>query len=270
MTVRKPARAILIALATLALPGIAACQQSAPVAPKADKPDAQTQTSQAAPVSFERETKTFAFTYEYPAQAAALPQLAAMLDAERAKSLTDLEMETAEAAKDAADNDYTFNPHMLGVGWKVTGDNPLLLAMLAEISSFSGGAHGHTGYEALIWDKSANRRVTLEAVFTDLAAALEPMRQPYCDALNADRRERRGEYIGEADDMFNACPPFSELVLVPYAGGDGGFDRIMIIAAPYVAGPYAEGAYEISLALPGTTLDRIKTEYRNAFIAAER
>lgn len=236
-----------------------------------DKADAPApKSAQPAPVSFERETKSFAFTYAYPAQAAALPRLAAMLDAERDKALSDLDTQTAEAQKDAADNAYPFNPHMLGVSWKVTGENDVLLAMVAEISSYSGGAHGNTGYEALIWDKLGNRRVALEAIFTDLTAALEPMRQAYCDALNADRRERRGEFIGEADDMFNACPPFSDLVMVPYAGGDSGFDRIMFIAAPYVAGPYVEGAYENSIAIPTATLDKVKSEYRSAFIAAER
>lgn len=236
-----------------------------------DKADAlASKATQPAPVSFERETKSFAFTYAYPAQAAALPRLAAMLDAERDKALSDLDTQTAEAQKDAADNAYPFNPHMLGVSWKVTGENDVLLAMVAEISSYSGGAHGNTGYEALIWDKLGNRRVALEAIFTDLTAALEPMRQAYCDALNADRRERRGEFIGEADDMFNACPPFSDLVMVPYAGGDSGFDRIMFIAAPYVAGPYVEGAYENSIAIPTATLDKVKSEYRSAFIAAER
>lgn len=268
MVVDKPVHSVLVALAALSLTAIAACQQSAPTATKNEAPVSQ--ASDAAPVNFERETKTYAFTYQYPAQAAALPKLAAMLDAERSKALADLEKETAEAQKDAADNDYPFNPHMLGVSWKVTGDNAALLAMVAEISSFSGGAHGNSGYEALIWDKSGGRKVALDAVFTDLAAALEPMRQPYCDALNADRRERRGEYIGEADDMFNTCPPFAELVLVPYASGAGEFDRIMILAAPYVAGPYAEGAYEISVALPAATLDGIKPEYRSAFIAGER
>lgn len=260
---------MLVALAALTLPAMAACQQSAPVAGKRTAPAEQPQTT--APVSFERETETFAFTYEYPAQAAALPRLATMLDAERDKALADLQKQAAEAQKDAADNDYPFNPHMLGVNWKVTGESPEMLAMVGEISSFSGGAHGNTGFEALIWDKAANRRIALDAVFTDPVAALDPIRQPYCDALNADRRERRGEDMSDdPTDMFNTCPPFSELVLVPYAGGDDGFDRFMIIAGPYVAGPYAEGAYEISVALPTASLDRIKPEYRKAFITAAR
>lgn len=268
MIVRNPVRALSLALALLALPGMAACQQATDVAEKAQSP--ATGTDKAVPVAFERETESFAFSYDYPAEAAALSGLARVLEADREKALAELQTQSAEAKKDAAENDYPFNPHMLGISWKVTGESAELLAMVGEISSFSGGAHGNTGYEALIWDKAANRRIALDAVFTDMASALEPIRQPYCDALNADRRERRGEYAGEPDDMFNTCPPFSELVLVPYAGGDGGFNRMMIIAAPYVAGPYAEGAYDISVALPGPLLERIKPEYRKAFVATAR
>lgn len=268
MTARDSALIFVSLFATVALAGLTGCKQEQPEAPKASEATPATKGGEA--VNFVRETESFSFTYEYPPEAANLPALVSVLDAERARSLAELETQAAEAQQDAKANDYPFNPHMLGVSWKVTGDNPTLLAMVAEISSFAGGAHGNTGYEALIWDKAANRRIALDAVFADLQAAIEPMRLPYCDALNAERQEKRGEYIGESDDMFNTCPPFSDLVLVPYAGGDGGFDRMMFIAGPYVAGPYAEGAYEISLAMPAATLDKVKPAYSSAFTVGAR
>jgi hypothetical protein len=268
MAVRQPAHVILIALAALALPAMTACEQGMPVADEPDTPMAA--NAQPARVDFERETETYAFSYIYPAPAAALPQLAAMLDAERGKALAEIETQTAEARKDAADNGYPFNPHMLGVKWKVTGDTEQVLAMVAEISSYSGGAHGNTGYEALIWDKTSNQRVNLAALFGDMGTALAPMRERYCAALTIERRQKRGGQMGEPDDMFNTCPPFSELVLVPYASDEPGFDRMMFIAAPYVAGPYAEGAYEISLPLSSATLGQVNPAYRAAFALPAR
>jgi hypothetical protein len=259
---------MLALIPVLAMPMLGACDQQTPTAdgPKASAPA----PARAAPVTFERETDSFAFTYEYPPQAAALPTLKALLDAQRTQALAELEAQATEAKADAAGNDYPFNPHMMGVSWTVTGDTDALLAMIGEIGTFSGGAHGNANFEPLIWDKPGNRRVALEAVFTDFGAALAPLRQQYCDALNADRQEKRGEYIGESDDMFNTCPSFDDLAIVPYAGGDGGFDRLMFIAAPYVAGSYAEGAYEISLALPAATLAQVKSEYRSAFVIGAR
>lgn len=263
MAVRKPAQLALTALLALALPTMAACGEQEPQAKGtiAAKPA----KAIAKPVSFERETKTFSFSFDYPAEAAALPGLAAMLDEDRTKSLAELATQATEAQKDAKANGYPYNAHMMGVKWTTTGSTEPLLAMLAEISTFSGGAHGNTGYAALLWDKAASRRVPIEALFTDMKAALAPMRDRYCDALNSERLERRGDYAGQADDMFNACPPFEELVIVPSAVSNDGFDRLMFVAAPYVAGPYVEGVYEISVPITQAALAGIKPEYRAAF-----
>jgi hypothetical protein len=269
MIIRKPAHLALAALAVMVLPAMAACGQEAPEAGKAE-PNKAVQTA-AKPVSFERETETFTYSHGYPAEAAAIAPLARLLEAERAQGLADLEKEAAEAQKDAKANDYPYNPHMMSVSWSITGNTAPVLAMLGEISSYTGGAHGNTGYEALLWDKAAARRITIEQLFTDMKAALEPLRQRYCDALNAERLERRGEYAGEFDpeDSFNACPPFGDLVIVPSAVGQDGFDRIMFVAAPYVAGPYAEGVYEISVPVTAQTVATVKPDYRAAFSVAE-
>jgi predicted small lipoprotein YifL len=264
MTSRKPVHLALTALAALMLPAMAACGQDAPEASRA-KPE-KTEQKTARPVTFDRETDRFTFSYAYPAEAAVIPELASLLEAERAKDLANLESEAAEAEKDAKANDYPYNPHMRGASWSTTGNTGPLLAMLGEISSYSSGAHGNTAFEVLLWDKAASRRIKLEELFTDMDAALEPMRKPYCDALNAERLDRRGEYMSDdPDDMFNVCPPFSDLTIVPSAVGNDGFDRIMFVAAPYVAGPYAEGAYEISVAVTGKTLAAVKPAYRAAF-----
>ena len=45
------------------------------------------------------------------------------------------------------------------------------------------------------------------------------------------------------------------------------FDRLTVYAGPYVAGPYAEGAYEIDLAVDSAILAAVKPEYREAFSA---
>ncbi|WP_017672335.1 DUF4163 domain-containing protein [Blastomonas sp. AAP53] len=267
MALGKPAHLALAALLGLALPAVAACGEDAPQATKAEP--ARPAKAAAKPVSFERETPLFSFSHGYPADAAALPELAAMLDTERAQAMAELKKQTAEAQKDAAANDYPYNPHMMGINWTTTGNTEPLLALLAEISTFSGGAHGNTGYEALLWDKVASKRMPIEGLFADMKAALGSMRDRYCDALNAERLARRGEYAGESDDMFNACPPFDELVIIPSAVGNDGFDRMMFIAAPYVAGPYVEGVYEISLPIDQATAAGIKPEYRGAFSPAE-
>lgn len=259
-------RAAIMALAALVLAHSTACQQSAPLAEQAAIPVAA--VVQPEPGHFARETAAFAFTYDYPAELAALPRLEAMLVAERDKALADLAQQAREARSDAEANAYPFNAYMQGVDWRVTGSNVLMLAMVAEISSYSGGAHGNTRYEALVWDRVSDRKLGLDAVFTDLLAALEPLRQPYCTALAVERRERLGEFAGDADQPFDACPPLSELTLALYPDSNGRFDRILFIAAPYVAGSYAEGSYDIAIPLPAATLDKVRPVYRAAFASS--
>lgn len=267
MALGNRAHLALAALLSLVVPAMAACGEDAPRAAKADA--SEPQQAIAKPVAFERETKAYSFSYGYPAEAAALPALAAMLDSQRAQSLVELQTQATEAQSDAKANEYPYNPHMMGVNWTSTGNTDALLALLGEISTYSGGAHGNTGYEALVWDKKASRRIAVDALFMAMNAMLEPMRERYCNALNAERRERRGVYVGEASDMFDACPPFSELVIIPSAVGKDGFDRLMFIAAPYVAGPYVEGVYEISLPIDTAVVAAVKPEYRAAFSPAE-
>lgn len=261
--IMAPRRIALTALLLAALPAIGACQP--PANPDTNASTAKSKGKVSASVSFERETNAFSFSYDYPAEAAAIPALVTLLDQDRSKMLTALEQSAAEGEADAKANSYPFNPHMAGMRWKVTGTSNALLVMLGEISSFSGGAHGNSNYQALLWDKAASRRIPLEALFIDSAAAMEPLRERYCNALNAERLEKRGGYEPGGDAMFNECPPFEELVIIPFAGSDGGFDRLLLVAAPYVAGPYVEGAYEISLPLGQQTLAQIKPEYRPAF-----
>lgn len=265
MAMGDPRRAMIMALAALVLAQGAACQQAAPLAEHAALPVAPVVQSE--PGLFARETAAFAFTYDYPADVVALPRLEAMLVAERDKALADLAQQAQEAQKDAEANAYPFNAFMLGVDWRVTGGNVLMLAMVAEISSYSGGAHGNTRYEALVWDRVSDTRIGLDTVFIDLPAALEPLRQPYCHALAAERRKRLGDSAGGADQLFDACPPLSELILTLYPGSNGKFDRIMFIAAPYVAGSYAEGSYEIAIPLPAASLDKVRAVYRAAFVS---
>jgi len=66
--------------------------------------------------------------------------------------------------------------------------------------------------------------------------------------------------------MFGECPKYEELtVLLADADKNGRFDRIKVVADQYVAGPYAEGPYEISLPITAAMIDRLKPEYRPSF-----
>ena len=48
-------------------------------------------------------------------------------------------------------------------------------------------------------------------------------------------------------------------------GQDSRFDKLALIASPYVAGPYVEGDYEIELAITPDIVAGLKQEYRGSF-----
>ena len=45
------------------------------------------------------------------------------------------------------------------------------------------------------------------------------------------------------------------------------FDRVMLYAAPYVAGPYAEGDYEVELSVDDAIRQVVKARYRDDFVS---
>ncbi len=70
----------------------------------------------------------------------------------------------------------------------------------------------------------------------------------------------------EGDD-FSACvkPDATNLLLGSRSGRK--FDRVGVQIAPYIAGPYAEGAYEFTFDVTPEVLETVKPEYRDAFAA---
>ena len=48
---------------------------------------------------------------------------------------------------------------------------------------------------------------------------------------------------------------------------DGRFDRLLLVASPYVAGPWVEGAYEIELVITPDLIAALKAEFRPGFEA---
>jgi hypothetical protein len=91
------------------------------------------------------------------------------------------------------------------------------------------------------------------------------IRQPFCTLLDREREKRREQPVRRTD-MFGNCPALKELTVTPEdSNGNGRFDHVRVTADPYVAGPYAEGEYVISLPVTFTMVSRLKSEYRPSF-----
>src|SRR5207253_1312956 len=118
------------------------------------------------------------------------------------------------AARDrdtARQSNYPFHSHSLIEHWTVAGSYTRLLTLVGETYTYTGGAHGMTGYRALLFDRARGAPVQPEQVFARWPALLQQIRPAFCRALDATRAARREGEIGTA---FAEClDPASEVVV---------------------------------------------------------
>lgn len=255
----------------------AACGQSdgsAPtndVSPKIVRQDAQVSAPMNAPApaakpySIEKENDLYSFSYSWSAEAAAVPELVKRFSEHMAKTKADLAAAAKEDRDERRKQGFDFHPYETQVSFETVGRTDRLLSLESSIYSFTGGAHGSSGSGALLWDRTASREVAIPALLQSGQSWTGAIRQPFCVLLDREREERRGEPVRK-NDMFGECPKYEEFtVLLADADKNGRFDRIKVVADQYVAGPYAEGPYEISLPITAAMIDRLKPEYRPSF-----
>lgn len=216
-------------------------------------------------VKVERNSASLAFSYAWPAQAAAVPQLDRRFRADMDKAWREARAIVREEQKLTAEQKRPFNPQFYSMAWTMAGETPRLLSLQSVHGAFTGGAHPNSDYGALLWDRALGREVKLDALFTRPAALSAATRTAYCKALDAERLKRReGQKLDLAE--FNACPKYSAIVIAPVdKSKDGRFETLGFVASPYTAGPYVEGEYEISLPVTAALISALKPQYRASF-----
>lgn len=144
--------------------------------------------------------------------------------------------------------------------WTIAADTTRLLALTGTLYGYTGGAHGNSGYDTAIWDRKAQSLIALPALFSDRARARAILEPIVCAALAAEQKERRQGQTLSGD--FDKCPPLAQASLVPYGGMTPVAHSLRVIFAPYVAGPYVEGSYELTIPWPDAIKPLVKPEFR--------
>lgn len=202
------------------------------------------------------------FSYDWPAAADRIPALAAWLRADAAHTRARYDRLAAADPRVGAPD---FAPYESDTPWRVVADIPGWLSLSARRYSFSGGAHGNSVFRTLLWDKAAGRMRAPLDLFTSPAALSAAIRPAFCAALDRERAKRRQGTPAIAE--FDQCiDPVKEVVILGSAGHVA-FDRIGILIAPYEAGPYAEGSYEVTLPVTPAILALVRPPFRRAFAA---
>lgn len=211
------------------------------------------------------------FEYSYPASAGAIPGLKSMLDADLARRKAELIESAREGREAAQEGGFPFNSYGYWAAWKAVTDLPGWLSLSADISTYQGGAHPNHGFDSLVWDRQANRRLDPEAMFSSAVALSRAIRAPFCRALDVQRREKRGGEgkLGSISEFDQCIDPIENGTLILGSSNRKAFDRLGILVPPYNAGPYAEGSYEVTLPVTPAVMAAVKPEYRPTFVVAQ-
>lgn len=219
----------------------------------------------AKPVKVEEETSLYTFAYSYPAEAAAVPQLVERFQAEKEKLKAELVKGAQEDRDERTKSNFDYHAHDLQRSYETAGKTERLLSLEVSAYGFTGGAHGLSGSGSLLWDYVLTREIAIPQLVQPGQSWTGAIRQPFCILLDRER-ERRREAPVNRDDLFGNCPGYEEVtVLLQDTDTNGRFDHILVSADQYVAGPYAEGPYEIALPITAAMIERLKPEYRSSF-----
>lgn len=247
---------------------LAACGRQAPQPAnkvEAAAPAAKPASPALKPFAHDEKNHLIDFHFGWSAEAAAVPQLVqrfrAQMDKVKAELLDNARADKAEREKQG----FPFNSYSSSTDYNTAGSTGRLLSLQMDVAAYTGGAHGNYGTKGLLWDRQAAREIQLAGLFAAAANMDRLLTQRWCDALNKAREEKRGEPVG-GGGMFDDCPKLSEISIIPTdKDGNGKFERLELIADPYVAGPYAEGDYAIELPVSGDLMAAVKSDFRESF-----
>lgn len=202
---------------------------------------------------------TYAFVY--PAEAARIPALDAWLRNESKEDEGDHEdsigLLAAHAKKDPESRHYKERVYTLD------SDLPALLALSKINSSYSGGAHGWFWFESLLWDKTRDRRLEYQELFSDFLAADAEIRGQLCPIL-AESRRRLAARGGTTFDGPCAEPAYETLTLIAPGG------RVTALKMIFNGlDGYAGGTYEIYVPVSRRLLALVADRFRADFALSD-
>ncbi len=217
------------------------------------------------------ENDVYSFTYSYPAAVRKVAGLEASLDADLNDRLARLKREAAEGKAEAEKGGFPYNPYYWSQEWKVVSDLPGWLSLSADFANYTGGAHGMHWFGAMLWDRQADMARDPLTLFRSKQALANAIKAPFCAELDRQRAKKRGEPVDpKRGGMFEECiDPTAQTVILGSATKKA-FDRIGILVAPYEAGPYAEGAYEVTVPVTAAVIAAVRPAFRPAFAAVAR
>ena len=276
MTRLRPFPVLILVTALM----LVACKREAPsmATPAAAQPDAPAVAATAAPPLQDvvETTPRYVIGISYPKSAAKYPGLASVLQAYAAAARKEL-MQAVEGLG----NDTPTAPYDLSLSFTELLDSPTLVAVAADGSSYTGGAHGAPLIARFVWLPQQQHMLTAEELIPDARgwlAVSDFVREQLHTALSqrldaddvppgdrADMLKNAGEMIeGGTEPNARSFAQFE-----PMVAADGRLSGLRFVFPPYQVGPYADGIQTVEV--PATVLlPHVAPAYRSLFQGAAR
>ena len=212
-----------------------------------------------------RENNDYSFAVLYPAAADPIPALRQILRRDAAASERRTIAAAAEFRRERGSDSGERIPMSHEQQWTADADRPELLALSSAATFYLGGAHGGFRYHSILWDRRGGRQIRFLQLFGDQRSAARLLTRQFCPALRAAQRERLGNEYSEVSLL--PCPDIANQPITMRTDSSGRIQGFTVLLAPYVAGSWAEGPYEVELPLTGALRRLILPRYAPAFAA---
>lgn len=275
----RPPFSHLPALLPILLLALAACDRQTP-APSAPVPQPEVQpvvpTAAGTLQDVVETTPRYVIGISYPKSAAKYPGLAAALQAYAAAARKEL-MQAVEGLG----NDTPVAPYDLSLSFSEVLDSPTLVAVAADGSSYTGGAHGAPLIARFVWLPQQQRLLTADALIADEKGWLavsdfvrEQLHTALSQRMDADKVPPvdRVEILKNAGEMIDAGTEpkaVSFAQFEPVVASDGRLAALRFVFPPYQVGPYADGTQTVEVPA-AVLLPHVSPEYRGLFQGAPR
>ena len=156
----------------------------------------------------------------------------------------------AETAKKEAEAEkYDFRQYNLTVNWHMELDHPRFLSLINYTWSYSGGAHGNTNMETLLWDRKKQVAGSLNDLFADAGAAKRARKAMLAyavkDLLRQKAKNLEVPLQGfEDEQVTSGASGGLDLFTLEPSDQAGKIAGVRLWYPPYAVGPYVEGAFE--------------------------
>lgn len=251
------------------------CNRQAPTPQDTATAPAKPQATAPAPLADVSETTPdYVIGISYPPMAAKYPGLAADLQRYANAARAELVQAAQQREKTAG-----AMPYDLSLSFTEVLDSPTLVAVAADGSSYTGGAHGAPLLARFVWLPRENQRLTAarlvpskEGWETIAAVVREQLHTALSQRIDADdlpagERAALVDSVGRMIDEGTAPQVANFEQFEPVVDPAGKITALRFVFAPYQVGPYSDGAQTVEVPA-AVLLPHVAPAYRGLFAAA--